>query len=147
MIEILGSDLQQAMTDLKIDARRTYNSTKKTAYRFEVWEMDEAAFDRLSDVSEEEWSDADYGWYRTGVRSGGPMRMYTVKGEPMKGYLPLDHAAADDEDGFPPDKYVDFMEYMDINQGLTALRNVSATAFALAAVNGLSLADFMKRYD
>lgn len=149
-IQILGYNLSAAMRDLNIDATLKYSTgLKENEPRrpsFEAWEMSEEVFEAFCNVDDEDWKN-DYGWWRYGERASEDFSAtYIVNGHEMIGYPNESWENDEDEDEPGPDSYEDFLEYLDLNQGLSTEKNIAITAISLAKANNLTLAEFMEKY-
>lgn len=149
LIQILGYDLSAAMRDLKVDATLKYTSKKEMNFspvpKFEVWEMSEGTFEAFCNIDDDDWKD-DYGWWRYGERASEDFSaIYIVNGHEMIGY-PNESWENDEDKELGPDSYEDFLEYLDLNQGLSTEKNIAITAISLSKANNMTLAEFMEKY-
>ena len=156
MIQILGDNLSEAMRVFNIEAELKYKTPTTGRYergpKFEVWELTKEAFETLNAIEEDDWTD-EHGWWRHGEStSKGIDTKYIVNKSEMLGYSSSFHEElstdpnADEEDENRPESYIHLLEYLDINQGVSAERNVTAMAIALAKANDLTLGEFMEKY-
>ena len=154
-IQILGNDLGQAVEDNGIDAKLVYKTKRSDLGRFgrqfEVWELSEEERLKIDAIPDEVWEDKGYGWYRCGERNSKPDGvLYIVNGHEMLGYESryTDEYEEEEDEGKPdtPERFRDFMQYLDEAEGISADRNIAATANTLAKLNNLTLAEFMAKY-
>lgn len=152
MKEILGFGLEGAFTALDIHAELRYKGAQ-----FEVWAISDKSYDRLCAVPDEEWKDK-YGWWRWGecILEGSPLWEYTVNNQKMLGYL--DEGRLDDliEGEEPEDKldetfytereYESYTDWLCEVMSCSTEKHIACFAVSLAKANGLSLAEFMEKY-
>ena len=138
MIEILGNDLSKGLEAFKIEAKNTYKSEETELH---VWELDEANFEKLDNITHQEW-DTDYGWWRKArcLYEGSELTEYNVNGAVMNGYK-NEHRIYYGNNTFPS-----FTDWLINVFDLGTDRNVTAFAASLAEDNEMTLAAFMKKY-
>ena len=146
-MEIMGQNLDVAFKDLGIQATMTHK-TPPQGYEseLEVWEMSKSEFEKLCAIKEDEWK-YDLSWFRSGecIYGGSATVEYIVNGNTMLGYEPEKPFDAEDDFAFKREHncYTDWLsEVMDLGTA----KNVVIFATSLAKDNGLTLAEFMKKY-
>lgn len=157
MIEILaGEGFCEAVKALGITAEKKHEDE-----RYEVWEVDQAGFDRLCGISDDDWKES-WGWWRhcTGSNiSDYPTHKFVVNGKKMVGYFDLyrlknfleDQKEEAKEDRLTKKDYFDMpyrslTEYLEHQFGASTEKNVCAIAVDLAKLNGVSMAELFDRY-
>lgn len=169
MIEILAGDgIEYAFDELNISARKTYQGKEDAIPYYEVWELSEEDFEKLSAVTEEEWQD-DYGWYRCAEGSimGPTNTTFTInkreilawdgtrrldlldqwRGENESTKMIFYHSFKEYERYFMPRKYRKLTEYLFNELGASTERNVCALTVDLAKANNITLAELFKIYE
>ena len=138
MIEILGNDISKGLEAFGIEAKNTYKS-KETELC--VWEMDSDNFERLDNISDDDWN-MEYGWWRSArcLYEGSELKEYKVNGLVMNGYINEDCSIYYD------DNFKSFTDWLISIFDLGSERNVAAFATSLAEDNEVTLAMFMKAY-
>lgn len=140
-MEILGFGLEKAFSELGVVAQKKYQGG-----RFEVWELSNADYQRICSVPDEDWKE-DWGWWRSGrcILEGNPLHEYCVHGEKMLGWLDEEREKEEDSDyiGCP---YSTFTDWLIFCWGLGTEKNIACFATSLAKHNGLTLAEFMQKY-
>jgi hypothetical protein len=140
--EIFGGRLETVMTDLNLDAIKTYEGRTEYWESLQVWEPSEEDLKKLLDVQEEEWNNKEYGWFRIsdGSNMGSVSRRYKINGYYIKAW---------DADGFRYYRdrtYKDLLSYFSEELGASQPRNVCALAIDLAKQNGMKLSELFKKY-
>ena len=138
MIEILGNDISKGLEAFKIEAKNTYKSEETELH---VWELDEANYEKLDNITHQEW-DMDYGWWRKArcLYEGSSLKAYKVNGTVMNGYV-NEHRIY-----YGDNTFSSFTDWLINVFDLGTDRNVTAFATSLAEDNGMTLAAFMKKY-
>lgn len=160
MKEILGSNLDKAFQELNILATKTFENKEgyDNIYKFQVWEMADEKFKKICDIPDEDWKD-NWGWWRESscIYEGRELYEYTVNGKKMLGYIPeIDEEEAKYEDNEEDKEFVlNFYKYIESKNftawlsevfNLSTERNITSFAISLAKENGITLAEFMDRY-
>ena len=146
MKQILGNDLEEPFKKLSIAAYLKYKGSV-----FEVWELLDIDFNRLSNISETRWADVTpdgNGWWRYGrcTLEGATVEPYVVNEQQMLGYVNDLHD--DDEKKVDFSRHYDtFLEWLLSVFGCCNAKHLACFAISLADANGLSLADFIGRYN
>ena len=169
MIEILAGDgIEYAFDELNISAKKTYQGKEDATSYYEVWELSEEDFKKLSTITEEEWQD-DYGWYRyaEGSIMGPTNATFTInrremlawdgirrldlldqwRGESESTKMIFYHSFKEYEYYFMPRKYRKLTEYLCDELGVSTERNVCALTVDLAKANNMTLAELFKIYE
>ena len=164
MVEILtGDSIEYSFDKLNIDAKRTYRGK-----RYEVWEIAENEFNKLSAIKDEDWKE-DYGWYRyaEGSVMGPTDATFMINNHEMvawSGSYRLDlynqwcdedekvhsafyHSFNEYENYYMPRKYRTLTKYLVNELGASTESNVCALAVDLAKANGMTLAELFKTYE
>jgi hypothetical protein len=168
MIEIMTSgDFEKVVEALGLkNAKRTYLYTPTEdspwADSFAVWEFTESEFNILNDdIVDEAWDDKFLGlWWRyaegTNIADNPDYEVhdFTFHGKPVKAWADtgVDHVDIyEDEDGQQiADEYgydyLNPLEYCVNEIGASTPKNVDAVCTGLAKLNGMTLAEFFKKY-
>ena len=168
MYEILTSgDFEKVIEALGLkNAKRTYLYTPTEdsywANSFAVWEFTESEFYILNDdVVDKAWDDRFFGlWWRysdgTNIADDPDYEVhgFTFHGKPVKAWADTnaDHVEIyEDEDGQQvADEYgydyLNPLEYCVNEIGASTPQNVDAVCTGLAKLNGMTLAEFFKKY-
>lgn len=138
MIEILGSKLDKAFEVFGINARKTYQDPE-----YQVWEMDEKEYEKLNNVSDDDWKN-DFGWWRKGncIYEGTANADYVVNGLEMMGYSRDDESKELHKGGI----YDNYTEWLSEVMDLGTIKNIAIFAISLAKDNNMTLAEFMYEY-
>lgn len=148
MKEILGAELDTAFQELDISAIKTYESQKtynEYAYleKYQVWELSEKDFERISNMNDADWKDA-WGWWRyaEGSNLGSVHRRFNINNHYIYAW-----------DGYKRDKYNDIERsykcltlYLCNEIGASMERNVCALAVDLARMNNIKLSELFTKY-
>lgn len=154
MKQILGNNLTGAIQALKIKAELKWKNDS-----FEVWELSDSEFERFCNVPDEEWDNEQFGWWRYSngcILEGSTLYEYTVNGNKMLGYIDQ-HEIENLNEGESPDDMVDetyftetayqsFTSWLSSVLDISTEKNITAVAISLAKENGLTLAEFMRKY-
>lgn len=137
MVEILGNDIGLAVLENGIEATIKYKSDTGELH---VWELDNENFEKLSGISEENWK-SEYGWWRQSrcIYEGFAEREYIVNGKSMNGYI-------NDKSDYVYTSHKSFIDWLSNTFNLGTEKNLTAFATSLASDNGLTLAEFMNKY-
>lgn len=146
-MQILGQNLDATFEKLEIQAVKVVE-TEKTKYKdsYQVWELDELAMEKL-ESSGDDWESKD-GWWRFGgcIYEGAANVEYTVNGYKMMGYESQNIYEELGEESWYQDTFSAFEEFMATAMNLTNTSNFAYFAMSLARDNGLTLAEFMRKY-
>ncbi|WP_214889726.1 hypothetical protein [Exiguobacterium sp. s142] len=151
MIQIFGDDLCAAFEENKIPAELKYKTIRELdryEHGYEVWELTDENLRKLDAISDDVWSERNYGWYRYGERSQYPDgAVHIVNGHEMIGYS-LDEDRLEifqgDEKGHAIFKHV--LDYIYSGEGLSTEKNIAITCITLSMANSMTLAEFMTKY-
>lgn len=168
MIEIMTSgDFEKVVEALGLkNAKRTYLYTPTEdspwADSFAVWEFTESEFNILNnDIVDDAWDDKFFGlWWRyaegTNIADNTDYEVhdFTFHDKPVKAWADTnaDHVIAvvyDDGQWIFTDwgyKYLNPLEYCTTEIGASTPKNVDAVCTGLAKLNGMTLAEFFKKY-
>lgn len=164
-IELLaGNGFENALDELKIPAKCTYNGVNEPYYQ--VWEIDKEDMRILENVIE--WPD-EWGWWRfaKGSNMGTACSIFEVNGheliawdgfrrEDLRDYwsaMPLEEKAPYSylfrvyEAELMPKKYDSLLEYFYSEVGASTETNICALAVHLARTNGMSMAKLLSTYE
>ena len=145
MKEILGGNLKRFFD--AIDSKCSNSDITYAGDRYEVWSITDELFDKICDMSEEEFVKlaGDDAWWRQseGSNLGTPDTIFQIKGQKMLGWTKL---------------WVDEMEDYELNReslteylcnciGVSQPRNVCACAMDLAKYNGMSMGELFTKYE
>lgn len=162
--ELFGEGLCNAFESIGIEASKTYQSNTQDAFITpEVWVVSDADFERLCKMKDEDWGN-NWGWWRNGgcIFEGAAGSEYMVNGCVMCGYSDKRiESAFDGADNSDPDdveyanscieeyraqKYKSVIEWISETQQISAEYNIAYFCFSLAKDNGLTLSQFMLKY-
>lgn len=173
MKEIIGENLRGIFKKLGLDARPTYSGKIGGWSHFEVWEITDEVFEKISDISYEEWNDlcqdiSTNSWWRYPEESnmGKVNSIFTINGEKIVAwrnkyyvedlfteYFELDEEEkkeyADAEDfvnTWLTRGYRNLMEYFTEELHISNETNVCALATDLAEYNGMSVGQLFAIY-
>lgn len=165
MIEILGNNLEEAFKELKIVAKRTFKGDSDSEFA-EVWALDDANFETLCNVSEEDWK-YTYGWWRHAEGAninevGNVVKMRINDIEIKAYYCPtflqdfIDECMEEEPEEYTKEElkcaffdaciYSNFTEYCSTQWQVSNLMNVTAIAIETAKLNEISLSELMSKY-
>lgn len=155
MKEILGDNLEKVIEVYDIKAVKTYQSNNTTTDFRQVWELEKKDFDKLCNISDDDWLD-DYGWYRyaEGSNMGFVDRRYNINNHYIKAWDGVgredweeeNKKVSPDDRWFEPRKYSNLLEYFCEEIGASTEKNVTALAIDLAKQNGLKMSELFKKY-
>jgi hypothetical protein len=138
----MGQNLDKAIIDLKVDAKKLVETSK---HHFQVWELEEKEVNKLDSVSD--W-EQDYGWWRIAESqaTGNRLIEYKVNGKKMLGYTGLYDPDPKDNDTESWHDFDSYQEWLSTIMNLSNDTNTVAVATSLAIDNHMSLAEFIKAY-
>lgn len=158
MIEILAGDLDQAIADLKLAAKKTYQCQKQWweyQENYQVWEISEIDFEFLCEVDKSNWKD-NWGWWRysDGSIMGTPVWRYNINNHYLyawDGYRRDQFGRENkglpkDDKWFQPRKYRYLIEYLCEEHGISTEKNVCALTIDLAKYNKIKLSELWQKY-
>lgn len=143
MIEILGNNLKKffdIIDNPPNDAEITYSGNK-----YEVWEVSEQLFQRMYNISEEEFVElaGEDAWWKssTGNILGVPDTEFDVKGNDLVAW---DSLIYESKKG---NKYENLSDYLCNCIGVSQPKNVCACAMDLAKYNNMTMAELFEKYE
>lgn len=146
MEEILvQGNIEEDLKRLGIHATRTYGNEETT---YQVYELTKEDFEKLytkcmnEDDNDEHWQNGGWRW-NTGSNQGEPNATITVNDQRL---LCWAETIDDEEEPYMNDWHTKLLEYLDIEMGCTAFRNVCAVAKDLAKHNNMTLAQLFEKY-
>ena len=138
-LEILGNKLKRffdIVDNPPNDAEITYAGN-----RYEVWEISENLFNKMCDMSEDEFVKlaGEEAWWRqcNGSVLGVPDTYFEVNGECLLGWNRL---------GYETTRYTNLTEYLCDCVGASTGKNVCACAMDLAKYNDTTMAELFEKY-
>jgi len=151
MKEIMGSNLEQAMIDFNIKAKKTYESEKDWLdVSLQVWELDEENFHKLCICPENKWSSSKHGWWRySGCNySKNKVVLGTMKEKSVKLFANKDGELSGLLEGFniSEDSFKNIKEYLSEYIGISKHENYTYFIHSLAELNKMSKSEFMRKY-
>ena len=170
MKEILGENMNNIFIALGINAKETYDGGFGSWDTFKVWEITEAEYDILCEMTDEQfekWSEAGSWWISAeGSVMGTPNETFTINDLPIIAWrdkyrvddykveweeLPSDEKTEyKDFDDFCdvwfPKKYTDIFEYFCSELGASTKRNVCALSVDLAKYNNITMTELFRKY-
>lgn len=155
-IQIIGQNLDLGLKELSVKGIKMYES-KANEYgsKFQVWQLTDSEYDKLSSVKESDWQ-SDYGWWRnTGCNHPLTFFKFNVNGENMVGFKNEYHwyhsedclaeLEEDETEEVPP--YSSFSEWFSEYMELSKPENLAYFAHSLAQHNGMTNAEFFKKFE
>lgn len=143
MVEILGKNLKQFFDTIDNppkDAEITY-----TGDRYEVWEVSDELFDKICDMSEEEFVGiaGEDAWWRssTGSVLGIPDTEFNVNGNDLVAW---DSPICSSRIGHI---YTNLSDYLCNCVGVSQPKNVCVCAMDLAKYNDMTMGELFKKYE
>lgn len=140
MVEILGDNLKKffdIIDNPPKDAEITY-----AGERYEVWEVSDVLFQKMCNMSEEEFVElaGEDAWWRssTGSVLGVPDAEFEVNGEYLLGWNRWEREQKN---------YSDLSEYLCECVGVSTGKNVCACAMDLAKYNDMAMAELFEKYE
>lgn len=142
MREILGNNLAVFFFNAEISAKRTYEGQI-----YEVWEISEADYEKICNMSEEDFADCasnDEAWWRgsEGSNMGIPYVKYTINGKKIIAW-----DRPNRERSRRNRRYSTLLEYMCEEIGASQPRNVCALAVDLAKYNNMTMGELFAKYE
>ena len=170
MIEIMGENMSNIFIILGISPKETFNGSIGYWSNFKVWEVSEAEFKMLCDMTDEQfdrWSEEDTWWRQSnGSIMGTPCYDFIINGQSIVAWR--DHywedkyreeweSLSDEEkyeykdvgdycDTWMTTEYRDILDYFCDELGASTERNVCALATDLAKYNNMTLAELFRKY-
>jgi hypothetical protein len=152
MREILGKDLDLAIMELGIGATKTYQGED-----YDVWEMSEDEFQKLTVIPEEDWKD-EYGFWRSaeGSNIGNEMSNFKINNQIILAWdgdcriEALNEVNGNEKDVdycYRDREYRTLLEYFCDEIGASQPRNVCALAVDLAKINGITMSELFVKYE
>jgi hypothetical protein len=144
----MGQNLDKAIVDLKVNARKLLETSKR---HFQVWELEEKQLDKLDAVPDNDWK-REWGWWRKAEScfTGNETINFMVRGREMKGYKNRFYSDSDGtgevnivDKQYP---YVSFQDWLFAIMNLSNDTNTVAVASSLAIDNHMTLAEFIEKY-
>lgn len=156
-----GGNLENAFSEFGVTATKVAHTYHEFGpqYGLQVWELTKEDFDKFNELTRnvEDWDSSNLGWFRQGGVnvSHNDVITFEVNGKDMLGfknkhsYYHSEEFLKDcEEDGEEPyiPGYCDLFEYLELYWGASKNENVALFINELSEVNGLSKADFVKKY-
>lgn len=139
-MEILGNKLKRFFD--KVDNPQNDAEITYTGNRYEVWEVSEDLFNKMCDMSEEEFVElaGEEAWWRQSDGSvlGVPDTKFIISGEEMVGW----NTRAEYENF----QYAKLTDYLCYGIGASQPKNVCACAMDLAKYNDMTMAELFEKY-
>lgn len=134
MKEILGGEgVEKAFLDLGIQAKCMYRSQNEHSLcAYEVWQLSDADFNKLSDIPDDDWKD-NWGFWR--YAPGANIDNQPVRNTIINGHEIL--ARYDETRAVYPDLLTYFCE----EWGASSPKNVCALAADMAQLNGMTMGE------
>ena len=160
MKEILGGNLKRFFDT--IDSKCSNSDITYAGDRYEVWSITDELFDKICDMSEEEFVKlaGDDAWWRQSEGSvlDVPDTTYTIKGHYLRVWELHDrlewcgNCECDDEESCVEcmdysREFSSLSEYLCNEVGVSVEKNVCACAMDLAKYNGMSMAELFTKYE
>ena len=141
-MEIYAGHMKRFFKKSGIKAQCTYEND--AGYQKEVWEVDDDAFEKMCQMTEEEFSAlaGNDAWWRsaTGCNLGIPDTKYVINGHEV---LAWDVRG---KDGFTSgNSYLSFLDYVCNHIGASQPRNVCAVAVSMAKHNSMTMGELFTR--
>jgi hypothetical protein len=158
VIEILAGELDKAIEELQMNAKKTYEIQNKPweyCETYQVWELSDEEFDKLCEIDEDDWK-SEYGWWRgaKGSNLGGVSYRYNINNHYIKawdGYSRINFMEENknckpEDKWFRDRKYKTLLQYFCEELGVSTERNVCAVAVDLAEQNGITMSELFKKF-
>jgi hypothetical protein len=170
MREIIGEKLRKFFKNAKIQGLITYSGNIGYWPHFEVWEVQERDYERMCDMTDEEFEQlaSEDSWWRCaeGSNMGVPDADFVINDTPILAWRNVyklqdlqtewDEMSSDEKseytdfddycDVWLPKKHKNLLTYMCDELGASTERNVCALAIDLAKYNNTTVAELFKRY-
>lgn len=160
MKEILGYNLKQFFDTVDKD----YNNADITyaGNRYEVWEVSDSLFERMCNMTEEEFVKlaGEYAWWRQsdGSNLGTPNATYTIKGHYLRVWELRDrlewcgNCECDDEESCIEcmdysREFSSLTEYLCDEVGASTEKNVCACAMDIAKYNNMTMGKLFSKFE
>lgn len=153
MVEILGQDLSFPFEHFGIYADMTYKQL--TPHRneplFEVWEMEDLEFEKICDISDEEWNnlEGNSGWWRHSVdcNLGEATHEIMINRYFINGWLLNDDFECLNEDDEEPKNtcFEYLLDYIYTELRISTEKNITAITIGLAKRNNMSLSELFHK--
>jgi len=141
MLEILAMELDSAVTDIGVLAKKAYQGKE-----YQVWELDKKEFEKLCRIPDEEWKD-NWGMWRSA--KGSNMRVpedeYMINNHLILAWDGSARTEVEDDEYYLDRSYANLLEYFSNELGASQPRNVCALAIDLARANGITMAELFSR--
>ena len=143
MKEILGKNLKKFFD--VVDSECNDADITYAGDRYEVWKVSDKLFDKICDMSEEEFVGiaGEDAWWRQsyGSNLGYPDAEFEVNGKNLTGW---DSPIYDSKIG---NKYENLSDYLCNCIGISQPRNVCACAVDLAKYNDMTMGELFEKYE
>ena len=148
MKEVLaGENIAKAFETFGISARKEYQRTPNSTYSvdYQVWSMDEDAFEKLSKFTAEEWSAEDdkeadgIGWWRWA--EGSIVESYNV----VKTSIKHSEILIYEPDFETRRNFRDLIDYCNCVYGASTVRNLCAIWTSVAKLNNMKLSELLSK--
>ncbi|MEE1302330.1 MAG: hypothetical protein UHD64_06050 [Bacteroidales bacterium] len=170
MKEIIGENLRKFFENAKIQGLITYSGHIGYWPHFEVWEVQERDYERMCDMTDEEFEQiaSKDSWWRSaeGSNMGTVNEEFIINGMPLMAWRDEDRVSdyedewndMDEEEQSEYENFEDFLnkwfpkehphllEYFCNELGASTGRNICALATDLAKYNNITMAELFKRY-
>lgn len=139
MREILGNNLAVFFTNAVIKANQTYKGK-----RYEIWEVSEYDYEKMCNMSEEDFTDYasdDGAWWRgsEGSIMDIPDVEFIINGEKMIGW--------NTRGEYENYQYANLSDYLCYGIGASQPKNVCALAIDLAKYNNITMSELFTKYE
>lgn len=169
MKEIIGENLQTFFDNANVQATKTYSGNIGYWSHFEVWEMSEADYKKICDMTDEEWDKiaAHESWWRgaEGSNMGAVNELFKINGVSIaawrrrcrvddyeKDWNEMSEEEKSEYESFEDfldtwceTEYKDLLEYFCEEIGASTERNVCALATDLASQNHITMAELFRK--
>jgi hypothetical protein len=155
MKEILGGELDQAIIDLNINAKKTYQAKNNTTDFEQVWELSDEDYEKICNIKEEDWKD-NWGWWRSAIGSnmGSVNHRYNINHHYIKAWDGIQRINFEEENKelfsndkwFSERKYNNLLNYFCDEIGASTEKNVCALAIDLAEQNNMTMGELFNKY-
>lgn len=145
--QIIGGRLEQGIKEFGIDAVKVFETTEtKHLEPYQVWEMNENEFDKLSMIEDVDWTPV-HGWWRHGssVFDDYATQDFTINGHSIQAYE-IREPDEEGEEDLRDNEFPDLFTYFEYVLGVTAPYKKVYVANSLAKENNMSLATLLEVY-
>ena len=154
-IEILAGSMGSYFARTGIQAKKTWEGTRYGDGTYQVWELSQEEFERLSATEDKSYQDEE--WWRSaeGSNMGLVHRRFKINHHYIKAWDGASREEQEEENKqlsaddriSTPREYRRLTEYLCDEIGASQPRNVCALCTDLAKQNGMTMAELFRKYE